>query len=218
MSAPLTVLFFDHHRLLLDSLGRWFEQNSAGISLVDCLTEGGRNDGGRAAAAPSAPEADAAVVGELADEAPQEALVSALAAKGIPVVVLLRRPVPEQCHALLAAGASALVPKAAEPEVLVSALRHTAGGGVFLHPHIAQLLAEAAPARVPLSEGERRILAMYLGPDAMPLKEVALALGLSGQTVKSHLRRVRQRYAAEGIDVGNVIAFKQQLRRDGWLE
>jgi DNA-directed RNA polymerase specialized sigma24 family protein len=46
---------------------------------------------------------------------------------------------------------------------------------------------------------------------------VADLLAISEQTVKSHLHRVRQRYAAAGFTVGNIISLQDQLRKDGWL-
>ncbi|BAS15779.1 hypothetical protein AHiyo8_40820 [Arthrobacter sp. Hiyo8] len=49
------------------------------------------------------------------------------------------------------------------------------------------------------------------------MRGVAELLGISQQTVKSHLHRVRQRYAASGIDVGNVLSLQDRLRKDGWL-
>ncbi|MFK4295630.1 two-component system nitrate/nitrite response regulator NarL [Arthrobacter sp. GAS37] len=217
MATLTRVLLIDRHQLLIDSFSQWLLMNAPEIRVLAGASswppEGGIAQGDGAA------KADAAVVGELhGSEAPNlSGIVSSLRASGMQVVLLADRQPVMAINSALDAGALAIVPKSADPGHTADAIRAAASGRRYLHPDIKGMLESTASTRVELSVRERRLVELYLGPTPRSIREVAELLAISEQTVKSHLHRVRQRYAAAGFNVGNIISLQEQLRKDGWL-
>jgi DNA-directed RNA polymerase specialized sigma24 family protein len=50
-----------------------------------------------------------------------------------------------------------------------------------------------------------------------PVKEVAVAMGTTEDTVKSYIKRGRRKYRAAGIDIGTRILLRRQATVEGWL-
>ncbi|MGO4858222.1 hypothetical protein [Arthrobacter sp. 2MCAF14] len=217
MATLTRVLLIDNHQLLVDSLSQWLLVYAPEIRVLAGASswplEGLTPQGDGAA------KADVAVVGELQGrEAPNLAgIVSSLRASGMQVVLLADQQPVMAISSALDAGALAIVPKSADPGHTAAAIRAAASGRRYLHPDIKGMLESTAALRVELSVRERRLVELYLGPTPRSIREVADLLAISEQTVKSHLHRVRQRYAAAGFKVGNIISLQDQLRKDGWL-
>ena len=66
-----------------------------------------------------------------------------------------------------------------------------------------------------LSAQERRVMALYGGGE--PVKSVAYELGISEETAKSYLKRIREKYRVAGIDVGTKVALRKRAIQDGIL-
>jgi DNA-binding NarL/FixJ family response regulator len=47
------------------------------------------------------------------------------------------------------------------------------------------------------------------------VKSVAYKLGISEETAKSYLKRIREKYRAYGIDVGTKVGLRMQAIQDG---
>ncbi|MBL8173286.1 MAG: response regulator transcription factor [Bryobacterales bacterium] len=108
----------------------------------------------------------------------------------------------------LQAGAAGYVRKDAEPEVLLAAVRAVAMGRTYIDPSVGHWLAQSAghgQGQLTAREGEvLRRLAMGLSN-----KEIAVALGLSEETVKSHVGSLLGK-----LDAGNrAQAVVQALKR-----
>ncbi|MCZ9884276.1 LuxR C-terminal-related transcriptional regulator [Arthrobacter sp. B2a2-09] len=211
------VLLIDHHQLLIDSLSQWLLINAPEIRVVagvSCWPLEGLVPTGDGAG-----KADVAVVGELQgrEAGNLASTISSLTASGTQVVLLVDQLPVVAISSALDAGALAIVPKSADPGHTAAAIRAAASGQRYLHPDIKGMLESTASTRVELSARERRLMELYLGPMPRSVREVAELLGISEQTVKSHLHRVRQRFAAAGFNVGNIISLQDQLRKDGWL-
>ena len=216
MATLTRVLLIDRHQLLIDSLSQWLLTNApeirvlAGASSWPLEGRTSQGDGGA--------EADVAVVGELhGREAPIAGTVTSLRSSGMQVVLLADQQPVMVINSALDAGALAVVPKSAAPGHTAAAIRAAASGRPYLHPDIKGMLESTASTRVELSVRERRLVELYLGPTPRSIRQVADLLAISEQTVKSHLHRVRQRYAGAGFAVGNIISLQDQLRKDGWL-
>ena len=106
----------------------------------------------------------------------------------------------------LKAGANGYVTKDVTPELLVSAIRRVAAGGMFLSSGVAESLA----LRVALQEEDeplhkrlsRRELAVFdMLADGKTINEIAQRLALSAKTVSAHklylLRKLNMRNVAE---------------------
>jgi DNA-binding NarL/FixJ family response regulator len=91
---------------------------------------------------------------------------------------------------VLAAGASALVLKEAPLADLVRALESTLAGGSYLDPALTRI---AAPA-TRLTQRELDVLGLLA--EGLPHEEIGRRLGISSETVRTHLRKASDRLGA----------------------
>ncbi|MBW3662909.1 MAG: response regulator transcription factor [Actinobacteria bacterium] len=132
----------------------------------------------------------------------------------LPILILTMHDDADTVTRALAAGARGYVPKHCGRNTLVTAIVAVSQGSAYLHPsitgpfleRIGPLAAEAASEHR-LTAHELRVLrAVALGAST---KTVAADLGVSPETVKSHLRRV---YEKLGVD-DRVQAVATAIRR-----
>lgn len=69
--------------------------------------------------------------------------------------------------------------------------------------------------RLVLSQRERTVLAAIAAARAD--KDAALVLGLSVNTVRSYVKRIRAKYVAMGVDVPNRVALLDRAHQDGLI-
>ncbi|MDD7837253.1 response regulator transcription factor [Paenarthrobacter sp. AB444] len=208
------LVVVDRHQLMIDTLDAWLRRNAPDLVVAAGFTT-----------VPTHLQEDAwtslsatvAVLGTLDHRADLVPAVGHLVRTGLRVVVLATALDPWDAEAVRSAGALGYVPKAAGPEHMESALRAAAAGQQYVHPDAMGHMADSTPERVKLSPREQRLAELYLGSDPLPVRGVADAMGISEQTVKAHLHRIRQRYATAGVKVGNVISLRKQLTTDGWI-
>ena len=136
----------------------------------------------------------------------------------LPIIVLSSSEDPKHVRAALASGAMGYVPKSANHQVLLSAVRLAMNGELYVPP----LILEAAPA-LPVGDGEaaisppallteRQTEILTLLSDGKPNKTIASSLGLSEKTVKTHLTAIfkalkvqnRTQAAAAGRQTGLI--------------
>ena len=67
-----------------------------------------------------------------------------------------------------------------------------------------------------LGERERRALVLYAGD--LSLKDVALAMDTTTETVKSYVKRARRKYREAGIDLGTRFLLRRYAVSEGWLD
>jgi two-component system NarL family response regulator len=93
----------------------------------------------------------------------------------------------EDIHRAIEAGAAGYVPKSQNQEVIVRAVRAVASGQQFLEPELARRLAARASTNA-LSQRETDVLRLVA--DGMVNKQIGAVLGLSENTVKTHIARI----------------------------
>jgi DNA-binding NarL/FixJ family response regulator len=93
----------------------------------------------------------------------------------------------EDVHRAVQAGASAYLPKSSEPNELLEAIRAVAQGKRYFPAAIHAALSTRA-GRVELSDREREVLGLMVRGRSN--KEIAIALGISENTVKVHTTHV----------------------------
>lgn len=207
------VLVVDHHQLMIDTLAAWFRR-----SAPDLVVAAGFN-----VVPEPHPESwvdqgiSVAILGTLESHTELIPAVHRLVGSGLQVVVLATRLDGWEAGAARDAGALGYVPKSAGPRHIELSVRAASAGQEYFHPDAAAILVETAPVRVKLTRREQRLAELYLGGQALSVRGVADAMGISEQTVKAHLHRIRQRYGAAGIKLGNVISLRRQLSADGWI-
>ena len=91
---------------------------------------------------------------------------------------------------VLEAGASALVLKEAPLADLVRALESTLGGGSYLDPALTRIAAPASRLT------QREIDVLGLLAEGLPHEEIGRRLGISSETVRTHLRKASDRLGA----------------------
>jgi len=102
---------------------------------------------------------------------------------------------------LRGAGATSFILKGAAPEKLVQAVVTVAAGGTYVDPNVAPILAETSPTLLSARELEIVSLLRTGGSN----KELAEQLGISPETVRTHLANV---YAKLGVaDRTEALAY-----------
>lgn len=211
MHETIRVALVDDHRMLLSALGEWIQQAAADIDLV--------------AAVASWPEltlhpefpVDVVLLDlDLRDNIPVSLKIGTLKATGVSVVLMSTYSEPNVVREALAAGALGYLVKTEGAEMIVEAIRAAAQGESFISAELDLALGAADIGGAPkLSAQERRVMALYGGGE--PVKSVAYQLGISEETAKSYLKRIREKYRVAGIDVGTKVALRKRAIMDGIL-
>jgi DNA-binding NarL/FixJ family response regulator len=143
------------------------------------------------------------------------AALEALDGAGTPVVLCTGYGAPPgPLRAAAGLGAPGLVLTSSPVATLVEALRAVAGGGRFVDPCVAALIAETAAARrvAGLSPRERQVLELlvdgYQGP------EIAERLFLSLETVRTHVRNAVGKLGARTrVQAAAMVACEREEGR-----
>ena len=106
------------------------------------------------------------------------------------------------------AGASGYVRKDADPEILLAAIRSVARGKTFIDPSVGRQIVRAADPD-DLTPREREVLRqLALGRSN---KDIAAALSIADQTVKTHVGNVLAKLQVENRAQATVQALKRGL-------
>ena len=137
----------------------------------------------------------------------------------IGILVLTMHRSDEHFFAMLKAGASGYVLKAAETNELLSAIRSVARGEAFLYPAMAKRLMQDYLSRTPdledpgvspLTPREKEILRLIA--DGYTNKEIAERLVLSPSTVHSHRNNLMRK-----LNLNTQHGLIQYARDRGWV-
>ncbi|TXK17217.1 response regulator transcription factor [Homoserinibacter sp. GY 40078] len=211
MAAPIRVAVVDDHRMILSGLANWIRTASDEIDVVaelatwpELLTH------------PEFPVDVVLLDLDLKDNIPVAVKIAALKATGVRVVLMSTYSEPNVVREALAAGALGYLVKSEDAEMIVEAIRAAAQGESFVSAELDLAINAADIGGAPkLSAQERRVMALYGGGE--PVKSVAFQLGISEETAKSYLKRIREKYRVAGIDVGTKVALRRRAIQDGIL-
>lgn len=130
-------------------------------------------------------------------------------------LILTNYPDEQAMLSAFSAGARGFVQKDSEESRLREAARSVASGGTFIDPSLgANLVALAIRGTEPtgphgLTRKEMRILAFL--PRGYTNKEIGESLGVSEQTVKTHVRAILRKLEAKDRAQAAAIAMKEGL-------
>jgi len=153
---------------------------------------------------------------DLKDNIPISLKISTLKTTGVKTVLMSTYSEPNVVREALAAGALGYLVKSEEASMIVEAIRAAYNGESYISAELDLALNAGVDGDSPrLSAQERRVMALYGAGE--PVKAVAYQLGISEETAKSYLKRIREKYRLAGYDVGTKVALRKRAIRDGIL-
>lgn len=130
-------------------------------------------------------------------------------APSVKVIALTASTDEARMMGVLRAGASGYVRKDAEPEILLAAVRAVARGKTYIDPSVSNQLVQAAMPHEELTSREIEVLRqLALGRSN---KEIANALSIGEETVKTHVGNVFAKLQVENRAQAIVQALKRRL-------
>jgi DNA-binding NarL/FixJ family response regulator len=207
----IRLAIVDDHRMLLGALTEWIRNAAPDIDMLaavanwpDLLTH------------PEFPVDVVLLDLDLKDNIPVSLKISTLKTTGVRVVLMSTYSEPNVVREALAAGALGYLVKSEDAGMIVEAIRAANQGESFVSAELDLALNAGEVGGAPkLSAQERRVMALYGGGE--PVKAVAYQLGISEETAKSYLKRIREKYRVAGIDVGTKVALRKRAIQDGIL-
>ncbi|MFM2197925.1 MAG: hypothetical protein RLZZ505_1357 [Verrucomicrobiota bacterium] len=103
------------------------------------------------------------------------------------IILISINETAEDIHRAIEAGASGYVPKSQNQDSVVRAIRTVARGLQFLEPELSRRLAARAATNA-LSQRELDVLRLVA--EGMANKQIGSELGLSENTIKTHIARI----------------------------
>ncbi|GIT81099.1 DNA-binding response regulator [Leifsonia sp. LS1] len=210
-APPIRIAIVDDHKMLLGALTEWIRNAADDINMV--------------AAVASWPEllthpefpVDVVLLDlDLKDNIPVSLKLSTLKTTGVRTVLMSTYSEPAVVREALAAGALGYLVKSEDAEMIVEAIRAASTGESFISAELDLALNAGEVGGAPkLSAQERRVMALYGAGE--PVKAVAFQLGISDETAKSYLKRIREKYRVAGYDVGTKVALRKRAIQDGIL-
>ena len=126
------------------------------------------------------------------------------------IIVLAEHAGDAEISRALKKGAAGYICKDISPEELVKAIRTVAGGKKYIPDDIARVLSENY-GREELTPAESNVLRMIVG--GMSNKEIAFALDVSENTVKSHIQNIFGKIGVSDRTSAATTAIKRGLVR-----
>ena len=208
---PIRLALVDDHKMLLGALTEWIRNAASDIDMVaavstwpELLTH------------PEFPVDVVLLDLDLKDNIPISLKISTLKTTGVKTVLMSTYSEPNVVREALASGALGYLVKSEDAYMIVEAIRSAMKGESFVSAELDLALGASDVGGAPkLSAQERRVMALYGGGE--PVKAVAYQLGISEETAKSYLKRIREKYRVTGIDVGTKVALRKRAIQDGIL-
>lgn len=148
---------------------------------------------------------------------PDFATLRQLCESGHRVVVYSRITDHDVIRTAVDSGAVTYLVKCEGREHLVEAVRAAAGDTPYVGPAMAVALSTTAEVQQPiLAPREREVLIAWFRTDSKDL--VAQQLFLAPSTVRTHLQRIRAKYAAAGRPAGTKAALVARAIQDHIIE
>ncbi|WP_281169775.1 response regulator [Gryllotalpicola ginsengisoli] len=201
----------DDHRMILGALTEWIRNVANDIDVVETVA--------------SWPElmtsakfpVDVVLLDlDLKDNIPISVKLATLKSANVKTVLMSAYSDPNVVREALASGALGYVVKSEDAAMIAEAIRSAVAGESFISAELDLALNTTEGSGGPkLSAQERRVMALYGAGE--PVKSVAYKLGISDETAKSYLKRIREKYRLAGYDVGTKVALRKRAIADGIL-
>ncbi|MEF3404399.1 response regulator transcription factor [Agromyces sp. CCNWLW203] len=208
-APPIRLAIVDDHRMLLGALSEWIRTAAPDIELLAAVPSWSE-----LLAHPEFPVDVVLLDLDLRDNIPISLKLSMLKSAGVQTMLMSTYSEPTVVREALSSGALGYLVKSEPVETIIEAIRAARVGESYLTPEL-ELALTAEGTSPKLSAQERRVMALYGA--GQPVKAVAFQLGISEETAKSYLKRIREKYRASGYDVGTKVALRKRAILDGIL-
>jgi two-component system, NarL family, nitrate/nitrite response regulator NarL len=152
----------------------------------------------------------------LADESDPCENIRRLTSQGAAVIVHSATETPATVRAMIRIGASGYVPKSAPIQDIVEAIYAAARGEPYFSQQLAYAYLQAPDGERPdLSPREIQVLRGIAA--GRTRRAVAHSLRITEGTVKTHLERIRQKYAAAHRPARSLVDLYRRATEDGYL-
>lgn len=210
-TPPIRLALVDDHKMLLGALTEWIRGAADDIELVAAVSTWPE-----LVTHPAFPTDVVLLDVDLKDGVPVSVKIGALNSAGVKTVLMSTYSEPHIVREALASGALGYLVKSEEASMIVAAIRAAARGESYISAELDLAINSGDVGGAPrLSAQERRVMALYGGGE--PVKTVAYELGISEETAKSYLKRIREKYRVAGFDVGTKVALRKRAIQDGIL-
>jgi two-component system uhpT operon response regulator UhpA len=210
-ASRVRVAIVDDHRLVLDGLEARLGAPRTGIQVVAAV-----ESWGELVSHPDFPFDVVILDLNLEDNIPVSTKVRALGAAGSKTVVISRHADAGSIHGAIQAGAGAFVGKTESAEALISTLHAVADGQVEYSDTVRRALDDFESIGDPnLGKQEQRALVLYAS--GRSIKEVAVDMSTTEETIKSYIKRARRKYRGIGVDLGTKVLLRRHAIREGWI-
>lgn len=202
--TPLRIVLVDDHRVVTRSLQAWLE------SFPDMRVVGVAANGEEALTHIDAWRPDVVIQDLLLPggidgiDTTRRIRERAPGAKVIALTASLDHP---RMMGVLRAGAAGYIRKDAEPETLIAAVRAVARGKTYIDPAVAHLATDVRGAEEALTPRETDVLRQLVAGRSNA--DIAGALGVGEETIKTHVSRVLAKLQVEN----RAQAIAEALRR-----
>lgn len=210
--APVRLAILDDHEVLLDSLRSWIDTHAPDFTVTVTASTWLQ-----LVHSPAFPTDLVLIDFQLRETVSIEARVRTCRAAGARVIVLSSIDSTEARERALAAGAAAFLSKALSLPAVMETARRVMG-----IPTLRSAIAPSVPAqptgaivRPKLSPGETEALRLYVV--GFSTTEVAARMNVQYETVKTYLRRVREKYAKAGRPASKKAELVRRAAEDGYL-
>ena len=210
-SGSIRLALVDDHRMLLEALTEWIRNVADDIELVAAVTTWPE-----LLTSPAFPVDVVLLDLDLKDNIPISLKLSTLKTTGVKTVLMSTYSEPAVVRQALDAGALGYLVKSEEAGMIAEAIRAAYQGESYISEELDLAINSVSAGDSPrLSAQERRVMALYGAGE--PVKAVAYQLGISEETAKSYLKRIREKYRQAGYDVGTKVALRKRAIHDGIL-
>jgi DNA-binding NarL/FixJ family response regulator len=210
-SGSIRVALVDDHRMLLGALTEWIRNAADDIEMVAAVTTWPE------LLTHSSFPVDVVLLDlDLKDNIPISLKLATLKTTGVRTVLMSTYSEPAVVRQALDSGALGYLVKSEEANMIAEAIRAAYVGESYISEELDLAIISVSAGDAPrLSAQERRVMALYGAGE--PVKAVAYQLGISEETAKSYLKRIREKYRQAGYDVGTKVALRKRAIHDGIL-
>jgi DNA-binding NarL/FixJ family response regulator len=209
--TDIRIAIVDDHVLVREAIANWIESSASDMRVV--LSVSGW---GELMSHTHFPVPIVLLDVDLKDAIPISVKIQSIRTTGSRVVLMSALTEVETIRSAFDAGALSYIVKSEPAATIVTAIRAAAAGEPYVSDEMARLLDYPVnPSKPKLTKREQAVMSMYASGQAM--KTVAATLFISEDTARSYMKRIRDKYRAVGIDLGNKVALRDQAIRDGYL-